>query len=187
MNKIKATTLAAILLGALTLTSNKTQAGETVYSGKTFKEVTIVENASRFRNQEIQLDAFFIQTFAGRTNGQTINTGPGGGFGINGIFARYFGVGIENYWYSNDNQTNYTLGAFGILRYPIDAANLAPYLTIGGGSGWTANNANYGFGSLGIGLEYRITDNIGTFVDGKWYFGAPDSAGTLRTGVRLAF
>lgn len=171
------------LLTLLAAFVTQTYAGD----GKSFKEIVVIEEpTSLFRDQEIQLDAFFIQTFAGRTEGQTINTGPGGGFAVNGIFARYFGLGVENYWYSNDNHSNYNLGAYGIVRYPIDTINLAPYALIGGGAGFVGNN-NYGYGSVGLGFEYRFTENIGTFVDGRWYFGAPDQAGVLRTGLRFAF
>lgn len=152
--------------------------------GKTFKEICPADT-SRFRDMELQADGFFLQTFAGKTQGQTINTGPGGGFAINGIFARYFGIGIENAWYSNDNHSNYLLGGYGIMRYPIEPLHLAPYATLGGGAGF--GKTNYGYGSLGLGLEYRLTSYLGTFVDGRWLFGAPDQAGLLRTGIRLAF
>jgi len=175
-----ATLLTTIIAATLALSS--AFAGD----GKTFKDYKEVETStSLFRDQELQIDGFFIQTFAGRTNGQEINTGPGGGFAINGIFARYFGLGVENYWSSNDNRGSYTLGGFGILRYPIDSLNIAPYVLVGGGAGFS--KTNYGFGSLGLGAEYRFTKNLGTFVDGRWYYGAPDQAGVLRTGLRYSF
>jgi hypothetical protein len=138
-----------------------------------------------FRNQELQLDAFYAQTFGPQASGRTINTGPGGGFAVNGIFARYFGLGAENYWAANDGQADYVLGGYGILRYPVESWKVAPYALIGGGAALTGGD--FGFGSLGGGLEYRVTPHVGTFVDTRWYFGAPDNAALLRTGLRLAF
>ena len=140
-----------------------------------------------FRDQELQLDAFYAQTFGPTASGggQTIHTGPGGGFGVTGIFARYFGLGAENYWAANAGKADYVLGGYGLLRYPIESWKVAPYALIGGGAALTGND--FGFGSLGGGLEYRLTPNVGTFVDTRWYFGAPDNAAVLRTGLRLAF
>ena len=180
-NKKKNKTMKKLtVLLALLVTSLALQAGD----GKSFKE-TVVTPTTVFRDVELQVDGFFLQTFAGKTEGQTINTGPGGGFAVNGIFARYFGVGVENAWYSNDNRSNYLLGGYGIFRYPIESLHLAPYALAGGGAGF--GKTNYGYASLGIGVEYRFNSWVGTFVDGRWLLGAPDQAGLLRTGLRLAF
>lgn len=176
MKKYIAATIIAIASLAIVATSF---AGT---ESKSFKEFAVTPD-SKFKDQEIQLDLFYTQVFGPSTSGYTTNTGPGGGFGINAIFARYFGVGINNFWYSNNNVGNYFLSGNAILRYPIEALSLAPYATVGGGAGF--GNTNTGFGSVGGGVEYRVTNNVGTFVDAKWLFGAPNYATTLQTGLRL--
>lgn len=170
--------LAALLIA---ITGISAYAGD----GKTFKNAFIEDAPSLFRDKELQIDGFFLQTFAGQTSGQTINTGSGGGFAVNAIFCRYLGVGVENAWFSNDNRGDYLLGAYGIVRYPIESLQLAPYALAGGGAGFGRNN--YGYGSLGLGFEHRWTPNLGAFVDGRWFYGAPDQVGALRSGLRVSF
>lgn len=172
------TLLAALAVFTLTAT---THAGD----GKSFKDVLVEPAASVFADTEFQIDGFFQQTFGPSTQGNTINTGPGGGFGTNAIFARYFGVGVRNAWYSNDGHGDYQLSGFAILRYPMETLKLAPYAMLGGGAGF--GRSDYGYGLLGGGLEYRVSRNIGTFVDSTWLFGAPNNAVNLSTGVRLSF
>ena len=58
------------------------------------------------------------------------------------------------------------------LRYPICALNLAPYIMVGGGVGWDGDAL--GYGNVGGGLEYRFTDHIGVFVDGRYFYGNED-------------
>lgn len=176
----KLITSAIIIIASLGMTGISF-AGE---SFKSFKEVVVVPEG-KFRDQEVQLDLFYTQVFGPSTSGYTTNTGPGGGFGVNAFFARYFGLGVSNFWYSNDNVGNYFLSGNAIVRYPIEALSLAPYATVGGGAGF-GNNSN-GFGSVGGGLEYRFTPNIGTFVDAKWLFGATDSAAVLQSGLRFSW
>lgn len=152
-------------------------------SGKTFKQEVVVESTELFRDTEFQIDGFYHQFF-GKHGNHKIHTGAGGGFGFNFIFARYFGVGIENFWTSESDAT-YHLNGFGILRYPIDALHIAPYGLIGGGAG--LGNNSYGYFNLGAGLEVRFTPNIGTFVDSRWYVGSEAKGADLRAGLRLSF
>ena len=45
-----------------------------------------------------------------------------------------------------------------------------------------------GIGHVGAGLEYRFTENIGLFVDGRWVYSPQIDGGALaRTGLRFAF
>ncbi len=162
----------------------------------------------------------------------------GGGLGINYIFAKYFGLGIEQsvFGRNSGNATtspldpNYDPGDFGytrwqttanlILRYPICNWNIAPYLLIGGGAqygnvpnidyGQAVNgiaaaagaplnpgvNSRYrmagqGFGHVGGGLEYRVTENIGVFSDLRYLFsnvsGLANNQMQWRYGLRVAF
>lgn len=94
-----------------------------------------------------------------------------------------------------------------ILRYPICSWNLAPYIMIGGGAqygnvpkitynGTPTGNRTYkmsgqGFGDVGGGLEYRVTQNIGLFSDLRYLFsnvnGLANNQMQWRYGVRFAF
>jgi hypothetical protein len=166
--------------------------------------------------------------------------GWGGGLGINYIFARYFGIGIEQSVFGRNSgnangglftDPNYDKGNYGytrwqttanlILRYPICQWNLAPYLLVGGGAMYgNVPNINYGqavndqivadggpilnpgvkynyrmagqgFGHVGGGLEYRVTENIGLFSDVRYLFssvsGLPNNQMQWRYGLRFAF
>ena len=41
--------------------------------------------------------------------------------------------------------------------------------------------------ATGAGLEYRFTDHIGAFVDGRYFYGGTGNVGNLRAGMRFAF
>jgi hypothetical protein len=89
------------------------------------------------------------------------------------------------------------------LRYPICQWNLAPYMMIGGGAnygnvpnltipgGSRYRMAGQGFGHVGGGLEYRVTQNIGLFSDARYMFsnveGLADNQLMWRYGLRFAF
>jgi len=101
------------------------------------------------------------------------------------------------------------------LRYPICQWNLAPYIMVGGGANYgnvpnlqvtpatptvagrpaTAGSryrmAGQGFGHVGGGLEYRVTENIGVFSDARYLFsnvdGLANSQLMWRYGLRFAF
>jgi len=144
----------------------------------------VVDNC-KFRDSELQLDLFGLGAFykQGRP-------GWGGGAGINYFFARYFGLGVEQNLFGRDSEGSkgYTQwGTFGnvFLRYPICSWNLAPYAVVGGGVVY--GRKTIGGGSVGGGLEYRITDNIGIFGDARWLYTEEDNAVMARTGIKLAF
>lgn len=175
-----ALTIALSALSAIAL-STSVFAG----SGKTFKEEVPVESTPLFRDTEFQIDGFYHQFFRKPgSDGHLIRTGAGGGLAFNYIFARYFGIGVENFFTAN-GPALYHVGGYGILRYPIEAAHLAPYVLFGGGAG--LGNTSYGYFNVGGGLEVRITPHIGTFVDSRWYVGNPANGSDLRAGVRLSF
>ena len=168
------------ILSLLLLASVNLQAGTDF---KSFKEVVIQD--TKFKDTELQLNLFYLQTFGPAASGYTINTGSGGGFGVNYIFARYFGVGVDNFWYDNNNNSNYFLMPTATFRYPIESLSLAPYAVVGGGVGF--GKTNVGFGTVGGGIEYRITPHLGTYVDARWLYGAPNNAATLSTGLKIVF
>lgn len=175
MKKLLLTTaIAALSLGAAF-------AGD----GKSFKEVKeVVVDDCRFRDTEFQVDGFYTGFFGGR--GTKFSTGSGGGFGVNFFFARYFGIGYEAAWYSNNGTAEHLpLGGNFFIRYPICSLNLAPYVLVGGGAAW--DGTTLGYGNVGGGLEYRLTKNVGIFADGRFFYGGPGNVGNLRSGIRIAF
>ena len=129
---------------------------------KSFKEVktVVTPEPCRFRDMEWQIDGFYSQIFG--HNGSVFKTGPGGGFGVNFFFARYFGIGYEAQWFDSDGVAfHLPVGGNFFLRYPICALNLAPYVLVGGGAAWDGDV--WGYGNVGAGLEYRFTDHIGAY------------------------
>lgn len=155
--------------------------------GKSFKEVkTVVTPAPpcNFRDMEWQIDGFYSQFFG--SSGSRFHTGPGGGFGVNFFFLRYFGIGYEAQWYDNDGTAEHLpVGGNFFIRYPICSLNLAPYILVGGGAAWDGDCV--GYGNVGAGLEWRFTPHIGTFVDGRYFYGGPGNVANLRAGLRFAF
>jgi hypothetical protein len=152
---------------------------------KSFKDKVVVETSDcRFRDSEFQIDAFYTGFMGG--GGSTFKTGSGGGFGINYFFARYFGIGYEASWYDNGGTAEHMpLNGNFFVRYPICSLNLAPYVMVGGGAGW--DGTVVGYGNVGGGLEYRVTDHIGLFVDGRYFYGGSGNVANLRSGLRFAF
>ena len=190
------------------------------------KEVVPVAPPCLFRDNEVQLDLFGLGDFYKGNNGnfffnpaegRQISGRPawGAGVGLNYIFAKYFGLGIEQSVFGRNSNTvgntdfaNYgytrwqTTGNF-ILRYPICQWNLAPYLLVGGGAQYgnvpninLGNGVRYrmagqGFGHVGGGLEYRVTENIGLFSDLRYLFSGVDGLANnqmqWRYGLRFAF
>jgi hypothetical protein len=58
---------------------------------------------------------------------------------------------------------------------------------VGGGADFQRNRASIGYGNVGVGLEYRITNNIGLFSDGRYYYGGSGNVANIRGGLRFAF
>lgn len=162
-----------------------------VLAGSDNKKNVVPEETCLFRDNELQVDAFGAGAFY--KNGRP---GWGGGLGLNYVFSRYFGIGVEQDLVGrNDNgSSSYaewsTIGNV-FLRYPICSWNLAPYAMAGGGA-FYGTAKSVGFGHVGGGIEYRVTKNIGIFSDARWLFtgnGNNDHSGAIlgRAGVRVAF
>ncbi len=154
--------------------------------GKSFKEtkdVVVPVDTCRFRDTEFQVDVFYTGFFGGK--GTYFETGSGGGIGLNFFFAKYFGIGYEGSVYSGNNGQWLPIAGNFFIRYPICSLNLAPYVMVGGGGTWDGHGT--GFGNVGGGLEYRFSDNIGLFADGRYYYGGTGNVANLRSGIRVAF
>lgn len=153
--------------------------------GKSFKSKVVVEESTcKFRDTEFQFDGFYTG-FIG-TRDSRLHTGSGGGFGFNYFFAKYFGIGYEAAWYSNNGVAEHMpLGGNFFFRYPICSLNLAPYVMVGGGAAW--DGFCIGYGNVGAGLEYRVTDHIGLFADGRYFYGGSGNTANVRSGLRFSF
>lgn len=170
------------LTGIIMLTAAAAFAGD----GKTFKDKVVVEPpACKFRDMEFQVDAS-ATSFWYRQG----RPAWGGGLGMNFFFAKYFGVGVEQDIIGRaGNAAQWaTIGNF-FLRYPICSWNLAPYAMVGGGGSYGGNRTGVGFGHVGGGVEYRITNNIGVFTDARYMYTSrfPENGVIGRVGMRFAF
>ena len=154
-------------------------------SAKTFKQTVAPASECKFRDQELQVDAFAAGAFYNQGR-----PGWGGGLGVNYFFTKFIGLGVEQDLLGREGSTSEWVTAGNLfLRYPICSINLAPYALIGGGAAYGEGRRGHGFGTLGGGLEYRVTDNIGLFSDARWVYSSeePKSGILGRAGLRFAF
>jgi len=148
------------------------------------KTIIAYEEPCLYRDTEFQIDAFGLGGFY-RQNEPVW----GGGLGLNVFFLRYIGLGFEQSVAGGNNRTDW--GSFGnlMLRYPF-CWGLSPYAMVGIGKIYGDNQRSVGAGTVGGGLEWRFTQNIGLFTDARWLY-SPDisnSGGVVaRTGLRFAF
>ncbi len=137
----------------------------------------------------------------------------GGGLGINYFFSRFIGIGLEQDLYGRQSGSSpvdagytrwATIGNL-FLRYPICSWNVAPYVMIGGGANYGNTpqldvgngqkvgtyTSGQGFGHVGGGIEYRLTQNIGLFSDARYIYsgvaGLANNNLMWRYGLRFAF
>ena len=75
-----------------------------------------------------------------------------------------------------------------VLRFPIDAAHLAPYIF--GGGGHIFDGPDSWFAHAGAGLEVRLNPHMGIFMDGRYVFAEKNNVSDealFRAGIRMAF
>lgn len=158
-------------------------------SAKTFTQPVTPAPDCKFRDQELQVDAFAAGAFYNQGR-----PGWGGGLGVNYFFTKFIGIGVEQDILGRQNvngsgsYAEWATSGNLFLRYPICSLNLAPYALVGGGAAY-GSNVGHGFGNVGGGLEYRLTNNIGLFSDARWVYSSeePKSAVLGRAGLRFAF
>jgi len=160
----------------------------TTIAGTDFKasKNVLVEDACKFRSNELQVDLFGSGAFYEQGT-------PfwGGGVGVNYFFLKYIGLGVEQTLGGREGSTT-EWGTFGnlFLRYPICSWNIAPYALVGLGGVYTKYGEGALAGTVGGGIEYRITDNIGIFTDARWLYNTNNGnsgAVLARTGIKFAF
>jgi hypothetical protein len=176
------------IIALVLATASVSMAGQAVSS----KKVVVAPDDCRFRANEWQVDV----SVAGRTgmiNSHSGYEGIGGNLGISYFFTKYLGIGIDNS-VGGGFLTGHPAAGYDqfqadlLVRYPICAFNLAPYIMVGGGSSWS--DVTQGNGNLGGGLEYRFTPNVGLFADCRWLYGTGRgvlSEALPRVGLRFAF
>lgn len=155
------------------------------------------ENAGRdlgdfYRSGELSVDLFGSASLGEFTIEHPSNTGVrqdirfGGGVGINYFITRNIGIGADAYSENNTGTFVDSASANLILRLPLGQSRFAPYAFGGGGRQFDLTKV--WFGQVGAGMEYRITPNIGAFMDARWVL--PEEAkyyGVARLGIRFAF
>jgi hypothetical protein len=108
------------------------------------------------------------------------------GFGGNYFFTRNLGLGGDAY--TENTQHSFIDNTSGnlILRFPFEAAHLAPYIY--GGAGYQFDPEGLWFGQAGGGLEYKFTRVFGIFTDARYVFtDGTQNFGMGRLGIRLGF
>ena len=156
-----------------------------------------------FGEKEWQVDLFGAYAFSSSSQDNLFGDHAwGGGLGVNYFFTRNVGVGIEGSLFdprsSGDVLGQAALNVF--VRFPIADSCVAPYLFLGGGAVFNAEdvdaadlkgNSDDGLleGHIGVGVEYRIKHNFGLFVDGRFTVVDKNDNNytTIRTGFRIAF
>lgn len=182
-------------------------AGETMHhdSKKTYQPMA----EPCFKDREWQLDLFGAYAFTEHDQEQIIGDHAwGGGLGVNYFFTRNLGVGVEGTLLDPRNGSD-IIGSTNLnlfVRFPIDSICLAPYIFVGGGGVFNAEDLDradlpggdddddsdddtFWSAHAGAGLEYRVTKRFGVFVDGRYTVvdEADNNFITVRSGIRIAF
>jgi hypothetical protein len=112
-------------------------------SAKTFKQTVAPAPECKFRDQELQVDAFAAGAFYNQGR-----PGWGGGLGVIYFFTKFIGLGIEQDLLGREkvngsgSYAEWVTAGNIFLRYPICSLNLAPYALIGGGAAYGGNISN---------------------------------------------
>jgi hypothetical protein len=144
-----------------------------------------------FADEETTFDIFGL--YAATEGAGRYDDGFGGGLGVNRFFKRYFGLGLEGYFWDGDrgpsgNESDVISSVAGslIARYPIDQYHIAPYLLAGlGGSFSSVDQFNL---LAGGGFEFRFTPRVAFFSDGRYVWAdQTNNYGLIRAGLRFPF
>jgi len=157
-----------------------------------------------FKDQEFSIDLFYSFNDGRPGRYHYFHDGSGGGVGLNYFFARYIGISVEGNWWggarkdynedlgrstSSKRTVTHQVAGHLVLRYPVELSNFcfAPYIFGGGGGIWDGKGT--GFGDVGAGMEFRITQNFGIFGDWRWNFTGDkaNDLSTTRAGIRFTF
>jgi hypothetical protein len=148
-----------------------------------FTPLTLRAEIGGFGPQEFTFDLF--GSLGTRDREDFDDTQLGVGAGVNYFFTTHFGVGADTYLEEIDIPNHLDLSVIG--RWPIETANVAPYVFAGFGRQW--HDATQWTTHLGIGAEYRPAGGTcGIFVDARSVFAdKTKDFGVFRAGVRFGF
>ena len=145
-----------------------------------------------FRAHELSMDVFGTLSFGQETlnhfSGINVrhDSQAGAGGGLNYFITRHLGFGGD--FYSENTTGKFVDNASGnfILRFPCDRLHLAPYVY--GGAGYQFETSERAFGQAGAGVEFRVCEHCGLFLDGRYVFpDGPQNFGLGRAGLRFSF
>jgi len=111
---------------------------------------------------------------------------------MNYFITRNFGIGVEQEYFNVGGRPLWNSAFNMYLRAPLhQGSRWAPYLFTGVGVIYTGGQGRFEAHGGG-GLEYRFTQKLGTFVDGRyeWVNGRRDvipQFGSFRWGMRFVF
>ena len=134
-----------------------------------------------FAAGEAQLDLFaaYVDPKEGKSS-------AGGGLNLNYFVTEMLGIGVGALWYDPGTVVHNAYGNL-ILRYPFQDTCIAPYAF--GGAGYHWDSDKMWTAHAGIGIEYRVTPNVGVFADGRYTWADEDEGQfwMIGGGIRLAF
>ena len=181
-----------IMVGAAALFSATAVKAEHVSNWSVQDRFAYAHEGELFLPNEFSLDAFGSYTTTGRRNFGELFTHNlrhgafGGGLGLNYFFTKYVGIGGDVQMGDTGNRLVDSTSANLILRLPLDAAHLAPYVFAGGGL--QIDPRSQLLGDVGAGVDFRLNHWTGIFVDGRFIWTAKSGDyGLLRAGMRFAF
>lgn len=140
-----------------------------------------------YRPGEIVVKPFFDITLIDKSpqGYYSDDTLYGGGLAVDYFFTENLGIGADGYWLDDDS----VLHSYNVnLTARTELAECLSVYAIGGGGVFT-NGSTYGSAHIGGGLEYRFTDNMGVFADGryKWVDGGDITLTSVRIGLSFVF
>lgn len=146
-----------------------------------FSTVTTTSAVS-FDGHEFSADVFGF--YASRDKGGADKNAYGYGAAVNYFLTPYWGANAETY--ADAFEVPYNINFSGIFRYPFEDVKLAPYGLAGFGRQW--DHAAQWIFHLGAGVEYRLNDKNGIFVNLREVFPLETKDYTLiEFGIRFRF
>ncbi len=109
----------------------------------------------------------------------------GGGLAVDYFFTENLGIGADGYWLDEPSVVHsYNLN----LTARTEIADCLAVYAIGGGGVFT-NGETVGSAHIGGGLEYRLSESMGIFADGryKWLDGGDITLTSVRIGLSFVF
>jgi len=111
-----------------------------------------------------------------------LENGFGAGFSFIQYYNQYVGTELSATWYDN-HAVIHSFAASLILRYPLSGLCLAPYAIAG--VGYHVNSVEQSTQHIGGGIDYRMSDCTGLFVEGRFVAADESEDYTeVRAGIR---